>query len=99
MGKSGQRLDRGTVMAFCAGVLFTWSCTFLIGRLPPVSFIQLIERIEGQRSATECPRQQPPGIGLTPLALQHQTGLQDATSDILIVAARHDQVSVHHYCS
>lgn len=94
MGKSGKRLERSTVLAFCAGVLFTWSCTYLMSRLPPVSFIQLIERIEGQRAAIGCVRPEPAGLGLTPLALQQQTGAADAASDILIVAARHDQVHI-----
>ena len=93
MGKQGRRLDRSTVLAFCTGVLVTWSCTFLVSRIPAVSFMKLVERIEGHKAALDCPKPTQPGIGLTPLALQHITGRSTATSDILIVAARHDQVS------
>ena len=90
---TAKKLDRSVIAAFCLGVIVTYTCTFAIGKLPPVSVMKLIERMEGHRPDSLCSKPQPPGVGLTPMALAQQSGQANATSDILIVAARHDQVT------
>lgn len=90
--KTRRRLDRPVIIAFCLGVLVTYTCTFVIGKIPSVSVMKLIERMEGHRSAASCSPPRAPGIGLSPMALAQQSGNPYATSDILIVAARFDQV-------
>ena len=83
------------LLAFFTGVLATCVCTLLAARLPALSFQQLIARMEGVAVGPghrhPCAVQTAPGIALSPQYLAQAANNQSV--DILIVAARHEQVS------
>ena len=85
------------LLAFFTGVMATCVCTLLAARLPLLSFEQLIARVEGVAVGPghrhPCAVQTAPGIALSPQYLAQAANNQSTTTDILIVAARHEQVS------
>ena len=82
------------LVAFLLGVLATCACTLLAARLPALAFEKLISRMEGVAvgpGLQPCAIQTAPGIALSPQYLANAANNASVTTDILIVAARHEQ--------
>ena len=81
------------ILSFATGVLVTYFVTTWFvhsnGSLPALAAAQM------QLLAKVCLSQQAPGVSLSPMALSRGTGDPNATTDRLIVAARHDEVESH----
>ena len=91
---SGSQRPIQLLVAFLLGVLATCACTLLATRLPALSFEKLISRMEGVAVGPghqPCAIQTAPGIALSPQYLANAANNATVTTDILIVAARHEQ--------
>ena len=97
-GQSRARYLQHLALAFIVGGVLTYSCTSLMGKAGvQLGYLSSHASLLSRQAAAPKPCkddvvQPPPGFALTPRALGNQTGDALATTDRLIVAARHSDV-------